>query len=118
MKIGIIFNIKEDEYLGLIGVNKIGDIAYISENNDLNYVLEILTNKEYLELTIQEKKDNVLLNRTIKIHPESKSYFSAINDMLPNQFKILFIKEIDSDLEQLVDLYKTIGGNYEEITSQ
>lgn len=100
MNLAIICNINSKEPLGIIGVDKLSkSVGYMTNNEELETVIEIILNNNKLELPIKEIIDNNEILRYEMIDYNHSYYLIAFNYHLPYPYRILNLSYIDNDLE-------------------
>lgn len=103
MNLGIICDIISNKPTGVIGVDKeTGTIGYITENKDLENVIEIILDSGKLDLPIREEINNNEILRHEKQTPKDSYYLIAFNYHLPYPWKILGIRYVEGDIEQVI----------------
>ena len=100
MNVGYIYDITTDNFVGLIASDSNG-IAYITNDNVLNSIFDIILNKD--KLSIVSNTDNGFINRKIGIY--DNEYIHALSYYLPDKFNIKKLKYIDKELSELNDIY-------------
>ena len=100
MHIGYIYNIITNDFIGLVASDSTG-IAYITNDNVLNSILDIILNKD--KLSIIRSTDNGFIKQEISIY--DNEYIHALSYYLPDNFNISKLIYIDKDLSELNNIY-------------
>lgn len=100
MNVGYIYDMTTDAFIGLIASTSDG-IAYITNDNTLNSILDIILNKDKLPLV--SSTEHRFINRDIGVY--DNEYIHALSYYLPDKFNIGKLKYIDKDLSELNDVY-------------
>lgn len=99
MNLAVVFDIKENKPECVIVHDYINsEIGYSTYNDKLANLIEIIfENDIYLKCKISNKTNYMICNK------ENPYYTSAINEYLPSQYKIQWIKKVDGDINILLD---------------
>ena len=100
MNVGYIYDITTDNFVGLIASDSNG-IAYITNDNVLNSILDIILNKDKLPITTVN--NNEFVKEEIGLY--DNGYIHALSYYLPDKFDIKKLKYIDKDLSELNNIY-------------
>lgn len=103
MNLAIICNVISKKPIGVIGVDKdTKTVGYITNNEELESVIEIILNNNTLELPVKETiKDNTIL-RYDNINCEHMYYLIAFNYHLPYPYKMLGVTYVEGNLEDVL----------------
>jgi hypothetical protein len=113
MNLGVICNIKNNiPECVIVHDYKIGDIGYSTYNDKLAKLLNIILDNEIYSENILN--NNIYYNDCDKNNP---FYINNLNNYLPYPYKILWIKKINGDineiLEEAYDILKLEDSNEE-----
>ena len=76
-------------------------VAYITNDNALNSILDIILNKDKLPITTLN--NNEFVKEEIGLY--DNGYIQALSYYLPDKFDIKKLKYIDKDLSELNNIY-------------
>jgi len=103
MNLAIICDINSKIPLGVIGVDKDKKIVgYMTNNTDLENIIEIILDNKELELPIKETINDNLILRYDKIDYGHSFYLIAFNYHLPYPYKMLGVTYAEGELETLI----------------
>lgn len=97
MIICIIENINNHNFEGVIGYTK-DDIGYLSNNNELNNYLDIITDYDYLTLDIEEHLNDKMIILNKKVSLKDDLYLYGLMEYLPLPYRIKKYKEVSGSL--------------------
>lgn len=101
--LGVIYDLRNDHPVGVICSNpNNGDIAYSTDDKTLDEVLEILLDNR-LSLVIEEDVDGKKMIREESVAKTDSYYLMALNYALPFPWRILKVRKIDGDVEEIVN---------------
>lgn len=100
MNVGYIYDINTSDFIGLVASNSEG-VAYITNDNALNSILDIILNKDKLPITTVN--NNEFVKEEIGLY--DNGYIHALSYYLPDKFDIKKLKYIDKDLSELNNIY-------------
>ncbi|MNJ90038.1 hypothetical protein D3C87_76290 [compost metagenome] len=101
--LAIICDIRENKPVGVIcSCPGTGDIAYLTDEDLLSETLEvILDNKLFLLNEEEVNKKNMIHEETVTVM--DSYYLVSINYSLPYPWRILGVKAVDGDVEDIVN---------------
>lgn len=99
MNLGVIFDVKENKpECVIIHDYTNSDIGYSTYNEKLSNLIEIiLSNDLYLQTKINNKVYYKPCNK------DNPYYISVINEYLPFEYKILWLKQVNGDINKLLE---------------
>ena len=115
MNLAIVGNLYTKQIDAIIGLDEKGNLGYISRDNELDLILDMLTNNNYMDIKDFENINNnhTVINKSYK--KDNAKYLLAINDMLVSPWKILAVRGLKSDLNSaLEESYDLLEGYYEQ----
>lgn len=112
MNIATIYNINSNEPIGIIGIDKkTNDTGYITNDEELEQVINIILNNDKLELPVYELINKNEILRYDIIDYKHSHYLVAFNYYLPYPYRILNVSYIDNDLELAIqENFNKLGG--------
>lgn len=110
MNLGVVFNCKENSpELVLIHDYLNSNIGYATYNSEISKVIdELLKNKIYSEIVIDNSIKYSLCEQS------NPYYLNVLNNYLPLPYKILWIKEVHGDINDILEESYEILNNLEE----
>jgi len=103
MNLAIICNVTSKEPLGVIGVDKDKKlVGYMTNDNDLENILEIILDNNTIELPVKETIDNSEILRYEQLDCTNSYYLIALNYHLPYPYKMLGVTYAEGELETLI----------------
>jgi hypothetical protein len=104
MNLGIVCDISNKKPIGVIAIdNKNGDIGYIVNNNELEDDIEVILNHKELTVPVQEVINSNYIIRQQTYTIKDNNYLTAFNYYLPQPWRILGLKDVDGDMEQILN---------------
>jgi TusA-related sulfurtransferase len=97
--IAIINDLETDNFLGVIGYTN-DNIGFLSNNAELNEVLNVITDYDYLTIDIEEHLNNQTLILSKKVTLKDDMYIYGIMEYLPKKYYIKEYREISGDLSE------------------
>lgn len=108
MFICTIKNIEENNVVGVIGFDN-DNVGYLTNDNELNKCLDVLTNYKYLNIEIEEQVNNQTLTVNKKVSTKDNLYLYGIIEHIEYPYKVINYKQVNGDLKEiLVNEYKKI----------
>jgi hypothetical protein len=103
MNLGVICNLVSNKPVGVIGVDKDkGAVGYITEIKELENVIETILDVGKLSLQVEEEVDGSKIMRVDEIGVKNSHYLVAFNYHLPFPWRILGLRYVEGDLEQIL----------------
>ena len=110
MNLGVIFNVKENKpELVFVHDYLNSNIGYSTYNSELSKLVDILLKNEIYS--------EIILNNSIKYSLCEQSnpyYLNALNNYLPLPYKILWIKEVNGNINNILEESYEILNEMEE----
>ncbi len=99
MNLVIVYDMKKKSPQAVIVHNfNTGDIGYSTYNNELSNILDIILKSD---INMIKSLDNITYNS--KCDLKNSFYLSCLNDYLPYPYKITWIKNIDDNIDKLLE---------------
>lgn len=96
MYLAIICDSNVNKPIGVVGISK-DQIGFLTNNDDLNNVLEYIVNKDDIFLSHYEIVNNNKILCLDKINIDHENYLIGINYILPYPWRIMGLTNVDND---------------------